>query len=201
MPANSRPAVENHKGHLSLSVQSSSCTTLRLYQIKTSVLGPTLWRAPHWLHLFPPEGAHGPKKCVLSLDYIFGTQVPENLCANSSEAASSALHAYSHAEGLEVEACSLLKREVSVKRGVKNTPAFNRDFLLNNKLKENGKGRKIPLWAQLFLGWEWLHLAAAQVGPVPLHPVLGSRFSCGGAVPPLHTGQGGEGQSPSQDGA
>jgi len=105
------------------------------------------------------------------------------------------------AEGLEVEACSLLKREVSVKRGVKNTPAFNRDFLLNNKLKENGKGRKIPLWAQLFLGWEWLHLAAAQVGPVPLHPLLGSRFSCGGAEPPLHTGQGGEGQSPIQDGA
>lgn len=106
-----------------------------------------------------------------------------------------------HAEGSEVEACSLLKREVSVKRGVKNTPAFNRDFLLNNKLKENEKGRKIPLWAQLFLGWEWLHLAAAQVGHVPLHPLLGSCFSCGGAVPPLLTGQGGEGQSPSQDGA
>lgn len=98
------------------------------------------------------------------------------------------------AEGSEVEACSLLKREVSVKRGVKNTPAFNRDFLLNNKLKENGKGRKIPLWAQLLLSWEWLHQAAAQVGPVPLHPLLGSCFSCGGAEPPLHTGQGGEGQ-------
>lgn len=86
----------------------------------------------------------------------------------------------------------------SVKRGVKNTPAFNRDFLLNNKLKENEKGRKIPLWAQLFLGWEWLHLATAQVGPVPLHPLLGSSFSCGGAVPPLLTGQGGEVRAPAR---
>lgn len=43
-----------------------------------------------------------------------------------------------------MESCSLLKREVSVKRGVKNTPAFNRDFLLNSKLKENWKGRKVP---------------------------------------------------------
>lgn len=42
-----------------------------------------------------------------------------------------------------LEACSLFKREVSVKRGVKNTPALNRDFLFNNKLKENGKGRKV----------------------------------------------------------
>lgn len=46
------------------------------------------------------------------------------------------------AEGSEVEAGSLLKREISVKRGVKHTPAFKGDFLLQNKLKEKWKGRK-----------------------------------------------------------
>lgn len=38
---------------------------------------------------------------------------------------------------------ALLEREVSVKRGVRNTPAFNRDFLLNNKLKETETRRQV----------------------------------------------------------
>lgn len=80
-------------------------------------------------------------------------------------------------------------------REVLKTHQHSTDFLLNNKLRENEKGRKILLWALWFLSWEWLHLAAAQVGPVPLSPLLerggpGHAFH-GGAAPPLHTGQAG----------
>lgn len=93
-----------------------------------------------------------------------------------------------------MEAGSLLKREVSVKRGVKHTPAFQGDFLLQNKLKEKWKGRKA-----LALGFAALSLGGAPPSSSSgrahgTSPLLGNSEPCylfpwrGCASPPRRPG-------------
>lgn len=103
------PAMKNHQCYLMLFIQTPPSMTFRLSQPKPLPRGPALWLcAPsHWLCPFPPavprptsQESMEPRECALfSRLHI---QYPEIPHANSSEAASRALHTFSQAANVFV---------------------------------------------------------------------------------------------------